>query len=82
MKVTVCQAVSIRIRALLKDKKMTQYRLEKTSGIQHGTMNSIISARYKSVELNTVMIIADGFGISLIKFLDDPVFTCEELELE
>ncbi len=45
-------------------------------------MNSIISARYKSVELNTVMIIADGFGISLIKFLDDPVFTCEELELE
>lgn len=79
---TVCQAVAIRIRALLKDKNMTQYRLEKRSGIQHGTMNSIMSARNKSVELNTLMMIASGFGLSLIEFLDDPIFTCEELELE
>lgn len=79
---TVCQAVAIRVRALLKENKMTQYRLEKKSGIQHGTMNSILSARNKSVELNTLMMIARGFGITLIEFLDDPIFTCEELEIE
>lgn len=45
-------------------------------------MNGILSARNKSVELNTLMMVARGFGITMIEFLDDPIFTCEELEIE
>ena len=61
---------------------MTQYRLEQESGIQHGTMNGIMSAKNRGIELNTVMMIARGFGMTVLEFLDDPVFTSEELEIE
>lgn len=79
---TVCQAVSKRINQLLIDRKMTQYRLEQVSGIQHGTMNGIMSARNKGIELNTVMMIARGFNMTVLEFLDDPVFKSEDLEIE
>lgn len=61
---------------------MTQYRLEQNAGIQHGTMNGIMSARNKGIELNTVIMIARGFKMTVIEFLDDPVFTAEALEIE
>ena len=61
---------------------MSQYRLEQNSGIQHGTMNSIMSARNKGVELNTVIMIAKGFNMTVIEFLDDPVFASDDLEVE
>lgn len=79
---TVCQAVAKRVNRLLTERKMSQYRLEQNSGIQHGTMNSIMSARNKGVELNTVMMIAKGFDMTVIEFLDDPVFTSDDLEVE
>ncbi|HIR65563.1 MAG TPA: helix-turn-helix transcriptional regulator [Candidatus Fimimonas gallinarum] len=79
---TVCQAVAKRVNRLLTERKMSQYRLEQNSGIQHGTMNSIMSARNKGVELNTVMMIAKGFNMTVIEFLDDPVFASDDLEVE
>ena len=79
---TVCQAVAKRIAGLLVERGMTQYRLEQLSHIQHGTMNGIMSAKNRGIELNTVMMIARGFGMTVLEFLDDPVFTSEELEIE
>lgn len=79
---TVCQAVAKRINQLLTERKMTRYRLEQNSGIQHGTMNGIMSARNKGIELNTVMMIARGFSMTVTEFLDDPIFTAENLEIE
>ncbi len=79
---TVCQAVAKRVNKLLQEKNMSQYRLEKNSGIQHGTMNSIMSAKNKGIELNTVMMIARGFKMTLLEFLDDEIFLCEDMEIE
>ena len=79
---TVSQAVAKRINQLLTERKMTQYRLEQNSGIQHGTMNGIMSARNKGIELNTVMMLARGFRMTVTEFLDDPIFTAENLEIE
>ena len=78
---TVCDAVAKRISALLKEKDMTQYRLEVNSGIQHGSMQCIMNGRNKSVKLGTIMLIAEGFNMTLIEFLDDEIFTSEEIEL-
>ncbi len=61
---------------------MTQYRLEQESGIQHGTMNGIMSAKNRGIELNTVMMIARGFQMTVLEFLDDPIFMSDELEIE
>lgn len=78
---TICDAVAKRISYLLKVKNMTQYRLEVNSGIQHGSMQCIMNGRNKSVKLGTIMLIAEGFNMTLIEFLDDEIFTSEEIEL-
>lgn len=79
---TVCTAVAQRILQLLDEKGMTQYRLEQESGIQHGSMQCIMNGRNKTVTLSTVMMLARGFHISLIEFLDSPVFVSDELEID
>ena len=48
---TVNNAVAKRITDLLREKDMTQYRLEQESGIQHGSMQCIINGRNKTVTL-------------------------------
>lgn len=79
---TVNDAVAKRIAKLLKEKNISQYRLEQESGILHGSMQCIMNGRNKTVTLSTVMMLARGFKISLIEFLDDEIFNCEELEIE
>ncbi|MBO5654465.1 MAG: helix-turn-helix transcriptional regulator [Clostridia bacterium] len=79
---TVSEAVARRISNLLKERNMTQYRLEKNSNIQHGTMQCIMNGRNKTVTLSIVIMIANGFGMTVDEFLDDPLFKSEELEVE
>ena len=79
---TVCQAVSTRIKALLSERQMSQYRLEQKSGIQHGVMNRIIKCHNKGIELGTIIKIANGFSMTLLEFLDDKVFSMEVVEAE
>ncbi len=79
---TVSEAVAKRISKLLIEKGMTQYRLEQNSGIQHGSMQCIMNGRNKTVTLSTVIMIARGFDMSLTEFLDDDIFTSEDLEVE
>ena len=74
---TVARAVAIRTLNLLKDKNMTQYQLEKLTGIQHGTMQCIMNGRTKSIYLTTVMLISKGFSMSVLEFLDDEIFRSE-----
>ena len=79
---TVNDAVAKRITKLLQEKGMSQYRLEQESGIQHGSMQCIMNGRNKTVTLSTVMMLAKGFRMSLVEFLDDEIFYSEDLEIE
>lgn len=79
---TVNDAVAKRIIELLKEKGMTQYRLEQTSGIQHGHMQWIMSGKSKTVTLSTVLRLANGFGMPVLEFLDNDLFLFENLEVE
>ncbi len=79
---TVNDAVAKRISDLLKEKKMSQYRLEQNSGIQHGSMQCIMNGRNKTVTLSTIILLARGFEITLVEFLNDDLFSSEELEIE
>ena len=79
---TVNDAVAKRISKLLQEKDMSQYRLEQESGIQHGSMQCIMNGRNKTVTLSTVMMLAKGFRMSLVEFLDDEIFYSEDLEIE
>ncbi len=79
---TVNDAVAKRIIKLLKEKNITQYRLEQQSGIQHGHMQWIMSGKSKTVTLSTVIMLANGFQMTLLEFLDDELFLYENLEVE
>jgi DNA-binding Xre family transcriptional regulator len=79
---TVNDAVAKRISKLLSEKNMSQYRLEQESGIQHGSMQCIMNGRNKTVTLSTVVMLARGFNLTLIEFLDDEIFSMENLEVE
>ena len=79
---TVSQAVAKRITNLLKEKQMTQYRLEKNSHIPHGSMQCIMNGRNKTTTLSTVIMIARGFGMTVDEFLNDDIFRSQMLEVE
>ena len=79
---TVNDAVATRISKLLFEKGMSQYRLEQESGIQHGSMQCIMNGRNKTVTLSTVILLAKGFGMTLTEFLQDDIFSSEDLEIE
>ena len=78
---TLSQSTAKRIHRLLRERNMTQYRLEKITGIQHGTMNGILNARYRDVKLGTLVQISEGFGLTVWEFLDDEMFRYENLDL-
>ena len=79
---TVNDAVAKRVIGLLSEKKMTQYRLEQLSGIQHGHMQWIMSGKSKTVTLSTVLHLANGFGMTVLEFLDNDMFLFENLDVE
>ncbi len=78
----ICKAVGLRISNLLTEKQMTLYKLEQNSGILHGTMMCIINERNKNITLKTIIQIAQGFNMTLIEFLDDKLFSTENLDIE
>ena len=79
---TVNDAVAKRISKLLKERGLSQYKLEKNSGLQHGSMQCIMDGRNKTVTLTTVYMLARGFNISVLEFLDDEVFRSVNIEID
>lgn len=78
----VNKAVAMRISQLLCEKKMTQYRLAENSGISHSRLGCIMKEKNKTVTLSTVMLIAQGFGMSVVEFLNSPFFDITKLEID
>lgn len=78
----ICKAVGLRISNLLLENKMTLYRLEQKSGILHETMMCIMNERNKNITLKTIMQLARGFDMTLLEFLDDKLFTEENIDLD
>ena len=79
---TVNDAVVKRISDLLEEKGISQYRLEKNAGILHGSMQCIMGGRNKTVTLSTIILISKGLGMTAAQFLDDAIFSSEEIERE
>ena len=76
------EAVVQRVTALLKERGMTRYRLQIVSGISHGHMHRIMKDQRKNITLKTVALLAKGFDMSLSEFLDHPLFSYTNLDLE
>ena len=79
---TLSQAVATKVRKILKERKMTIYQLEQSSGIAHATMNTFLNGRYKGCNLRTVVLIIRAFGMTVGEFFTDKLFESEDLIIE
>ena len=74
------QAVSARLRELLKQKDMTQYQLYIKSGVPKSTIGNLMNCAYDSAKLRVIHEICQGLDISLLEFFNSPLFDEENLE--
>ncbi len=79
---TTQKAVALRISNLLVKNNMSQYVLCKKIAMPEETLRSIINERYKTVKLDTIIQVCDGFNISIQEFFDDPLFKRENLDVD
>lgn len=82
VQMNLSQAVTIRIRKILDERKMSQYKLEQISGIRHNTMLSFMACKYKSCQLKTLALIIRALDLSFSEFFNDPIFENEDLIIE
>ena len=78
----VSRAISNRIREILKEKNISQYRLELNAGIPHATLMDIMNARRDSCNIKTLIIIIRTLGITVSEFFDSDIFESDELNLD
>ncbi len=76
------KAFSLRVREILKEKKMTQYKLAQETGIYHSTMTDILNCKYQTPNFKNMAIIIRALDISMTKFFDSELFNFEKLEIE
>ena len=79
---TVNDACAKKIIKLMQAKKITQYRLEKDSGVTHGAMTRILMGVNNTITLTTLFKICRALDISPIEFLDDELFDFNIVEID
>lgn len=78
----ISQAVAIRISELLKEKGLTQYKLEHKACLSHDTVKSIMKGKAKGVNLKTLVAISDGFDMTVSEFLNSDLFLYDNLNMD
>lgn len=68
------EAVTTRIKSLLKEKGWTANELIRRSGVNQSTIAEIMAGRSKFPRISTIAKVSRGFGMTLSEFFDDDVF--------
>ena len=79
---TLNEAFAIRVKELMKEKKITQYKMCQQTGLYPSTMNYILHAKTKASNFKSMALIIRELGISLTEFFDSPVFNLDNIDLE
>ena len=77
----ISEVVALRIRQILKEKKISQYKLEQMSGISHNTMSFLLNGRYNAANMRTVFIIIFSLGMTVKEFFDSPLFDFDDMSI-
>ena len=78
---TLNDVIVERLYKYMKD-DMTQYKLAQLSGVPFATIKSIMQRRTKGISLKTIILLANGLGISPAEFIGDDCFRAENLNLD
>ncbi len=74
------EAVSARLKELLRGRNMTQYQLYIKSGVPKSSIGNIVNCAYDSVKLRVIHEICQGLEINISDFFDSPYFDETNLE--
>ncbi|MBQ8444509.1 MAG: helix-turn-helix transcriptional regulator [Clostridia bacterium] len=77
---TLAEASAKRIKELLFQQKMTQYRLIKESCLDKSTIQALFKGKTKDINLSTIFVIANVFNLTLTEFFDAPYFNKEDID--
>ena len=69
----ICEATTLRIQELRKEKRMTVYSLIYQSGMPASTVKSILSGKSNPGIVN-IEKIAEGLGVTIREFYDSEIF--------
>ena len=76
------KAFAIRVREILKEKKMTQYKLAQETGLYHSTMTDILNCKYQTPNFKNITLIIKALGLSMEEFFSSELFSFDNLEIE
>ena len=76
------KAFALRVRELLKEKKMTQYKLAQATGLYHSTMTDILNCKYQTPNFRNMALIIRELGLTMSEFFDSPLLNFDNLEIE
>ena len=76
------KAFSLRVRQILKEKKMTQYKLAQETGLYHSTMTDILNCKYQTPNFRNMALIISALDMSMAEFFDSELFDFNNLEIE
>lgn len=76
------EVVVERLCKYLGEMNITQYRLSQLSGVPFPTIKSIMQHKTKGITLKTIIMLANGFGITPSEFINHEMFLAENLDLE
>ena len=71
---SLSDAIRKRVGYFLKQKNMNLWKLFKASGVPISTLSSFMNKRTELVQLDTLLHICEGFGITITEFFEDDIF--------
>ena len=76
----ISEAVAIRLKEIMEEKGVTQYRLYKLSGVAQSTISYLRNGKIQAINLVAIYEMMDGLGLELSYFFDSPLFKRDNLE--
>lgn len=76
------KAFSLRVRELLKEKKMTQYKLAQETGLYHSTMTDILNCKYQTPNFKNMALIIRALCMTMAEFFDSKYFDFNDLDID
>ena len=81
-KIKLNKAFALRVREVLKEKKMTQYKLAQETGLYHSTLTDILNCKYKTSNFRNMALIVKALNMSFSEFFNSEYFDFKNLEIE
>ncbi len=76
---SLVDVIVARLNKYMGELDLSRYKLSQLSGVPIETIKSIMKKQTKNISLKTVIMLANGLGMTVSEFLDDDNFSSEFL---